>query len=79
MAKPFYSIEEVCARLGKSEDAVKGLVRQGSLREFRDAGKVFFKAEDVDRLAGGKHAVSDADDALPSLSDVAKGGTSVIG
>ena len=52
MAKPFYSMDEVCDLLGKSADDVKGMVRDGSLREFRDAGKVFFKAEDVDVLAG---------------------------
>ena len=52
MAKPFYSMDEVCKLLGKSADDVKGMVRDGSLREFRDAGKVFFKAEDVDTLAG---------------------------
>ena len=45
-AKPFYSLDEVCARLGKSPDDIKGMVREGMLREFRDAGKVFFKAEE---------------------------------
>jgi predicted site-specific integrase-resolvase len=51
MAKPFYTLEEVCAKLGKSADDVKAMVRDGVLREFRDAGKVFFKAEDVNRAA----------------------------
>ena len=50
--KPFYSMQEVCEKLGKTEDEIKGLVRDGALREFRDAGKVFFKAEDIDKLAG---------------------------
>lgn len=50
--KPFYSMEEVCERLGKSEDEIKAMVRSGDLREFRDAGKVFFRVEDIDRLAG---------------------------
>ncbi|MCK4342195.1 MAG: helix-turn-helix domain-containing protein [Phycisphaerae bacterium] len=49
--KPFYSLEEVCEKLSKSEDEIKSLVRDGELREFRDAGKVFFKAEDIDKLA----------------------------
>lgn len=52
MAKPFYSMEEVCEKLGKSQDEIKELVRDGTLREFRDAGKIFFKAEDVDKLSG---------------------------
>ncbi|RMF83786.1 MAG: DNA-binding protein, partial [Planctomycetota bacterium] len=86
MAKPFYSMEEVCELLGKSEDDVKALVRDGTLREFRDAGKVFFKAEDVDKLSGarkedtGEITLEPADDELPDLSaDVGSGGTSVIG
>ena len=30
--KPFYSIEEVCAKLGKTEDQIKSQVRAGELR-----------------------------------------------
>ncbi len=54
MAKPFYSLDEVSAKLGKNADEIKQLVRDGALREFRDAGKVFFKADDVDKLAAAK-------------------------
>jgi hypothetical protein len=87
MAKPFYSIEEVCRKLNKDADGVKALVREGSLREFRDAGKVFFKAEDVDKLAGGgasnrsgtgEITLEPAEDELPTLAD-SRGGTSIIG
>lgn len=91
-SKPFYSLEEVCARLGKSEDQIKQLVRDGSLREFRDAGKVFFKAEDIERLSGsaapasaddtGEISLESGDDDtgsdLTPLSD-SHGGTSIIG
>lgn len=84
MAKPFYSLEEVCARLARSPDEVRALVREGTLREFRDAGKVFFKAEDVDKLAsGGPTAqagdvvLEPADEELPGIGS--RGGTSVIG
>lgn len=59
--KQFYSIEEASAKLGKSADDLKGLVRDGTLREFRDAGKVFFKAEDIDKLAA-KALPTPADD-----------------
>lgn len=90
MAKHLYSMEETSAKLGKNADELKQLVRDGKLREFRDAGKVFFKAEDVDKLSGGGAAKDDtgeifleaAEDELPSLADVAggtAGGTSVIG
>jgi hypothetical protein len=89
MAKPFYSLEEVCEKLGKSEDEVRALVQEGDLREFRDAGKVFFKAEDVDKLAGGGSAAGGSaagnvnlddsqGDEIPSLAD-SSSGTSVIG
>jgi hypothetical protein len=88
MAKPFYSIEEVCAKLGKTADEVKGLVRAGTLREFRDAGKVFFKAEDVDSFGKSKSDTGEillepadeggVSEGLPSLVS-SSGGTSIIG
>lgn len=54
--KPFYSLDEVCQKLGKTADQIKALVRDGVLREFRDAGKVFFKADDIEKLSGGSGA-----------------------
>lgn len=86
MAKPFYSMDEACQKLGKDADGIKALVRDGKLREFRDAGKVFFKADDVDKLSGkgpakadsGEIVLESGDDEIPSLADVG-GGTSMIG
>lgn len=60
MAKAFYSMEEVCELLRKSQNDVKKLVQSGALREFRDAGKIFFKAEDVKKLSGDKSANEDS-------------------
>jgi excisionase family DNA binding protein len=92
MAKAFYSMEEVCELLGKSQDEIKELVRDGSLREFRDAGKIFFKAEDVNKLGGETPASEDSgeitleaapeppaqpEEELPTVADTE--GTSVIG
>jgi hypothetical protein len=89
MAKAFYSIEEVCELLGKTQDEVKGLVQTGNLREFRDAGKIFFKAEDVEKLAGSSAAASEDSggitlepapeigEELPTVADTE--GTSFIG
>ncbi len=88
--KPFYSLEEVSARLGKTTDQIKALVREGSLREFRDAGKVFFKAEDIERLAAPPpvdsaeillEPVGDVPpaDGLPDVGEDSSGGTSIIG
>lgn len=83
MAKPFYSIEEACDRLKKDENAIRALVREGSLREFRDGGKIFFKSEDVDKLAGGGAKADsgeitlEAADELPALLDESEG-TNII-
>jgi hypothetical protein len=94
-SKPFYSMSEVRAKLGKTEDEIKALVRDGTLREFRDAGKIFFKAEDIDKLAAPPSEADDTgeivlepaegeraagiDDGLPNLADDTSGGTSIIG
>ncbi len=53
MAKMFYSPTEAAAKLGVSEDDLKNWVRDGRLREFRDAGKVNYKVDEVDRLSRG--------------------------
>ena len=53
MAGMFYSLEEVCEKLGKSEDEIKRLVQEGKLREFRDGSKLLFKADDVNAVGGG--------------------------
>lgn len=63
MAKLFYSIEEVCEKLGKSEDEVREMVSSGQLQEFRDRDKLMFKVEQVDLMAGG----GDDDDGELSL------------
>lgn len=88
MAKPFYSLDEVAELLGKTPDEINAMVRDGDLREFRDSGKVFFKAEDVEKLTGGDASDSgeitldsvdaDSSDSLPTLVDTS-GGTSIIG
>ena len=51
MAKSFYSAKEASAKLGVSADELANLVRSGKIREFRDAGTVHYKAQDVDKLA----------------------------
>ncbi len=89
MAKPFYSSDEVRSRLNVDENGLKQLVRDGKLREFRDGGKVFYKSDDVEKLAGPAPSTGDsgeiqleaADDELPSLADSGGtgGGTSMIG
>lgn len=51
MAKLFYTAEEAAQKLGKSEEELKGLVREGTLREFRDGDSVNYKVDDVDKMA----------------------------
>lgn len=51
MAKQYYTLSESAQLLRMTEDQVKSLVREGKLREYRDAGKVHYRADEVDRLA----------------------------
>jgi hypothetical protein len=57
MAKMYYNIEETLQKLGCNEDQLKGLVRAGKLREFRDAGKLNYKVEDVDALVAAQSSL----------------------
>ena len=51
MAKMFYTLEEVCQKLGKTEDELKAMVASGQIQEFRDREKLMFKVEQIDLLA----------------------------
>lgn len=50
MAKMFYTLAEAIEKLGCSEDEVRQFVKDGKLREFRDAGKINFKVAEIDAL-----------------------------
>jgi hypothetical protein len=50
MAKMFYTLEETKAALGKNEEEIKQLSREGRLREFRDGARLMFKADQVEQL-----------------------------
>jgi hypothetical protein len=50
MAKMFYSVDETKAALGKTEEELKQLSREGKLREFRDGAKLMYKADQVEQL-----------------------------
>ncbi len=67
MAKMFYTAKEAAGRLGKTEEQLKNLVREGKLREFRDAGTVNYKVGDVDALVGSVAADAGTGD-MPSAS-----------
>jgi hypothetical protein len=53
MAKMFYTLEEVAAKLHKSPDEVKAMAKSGQIQEFRDRDKLMFKVDQIDLLAGG--------------------------
>ena len=65
MAKLFYSLEETCQKLGKSEDEVMELVDSNQLSKFVDGDKLIFKVDQVDLLADG----DDDDDAIGFADD----------
>lgn len=56
MAKMYYNLDETLAKLGLTEDKLKALVREGKLREFRDAGKLNYRVDEVDRLLAEERA-----------------------
>ncbi len=52
MAKMFYTLGEVCEKLGKSEAEVEAMVSSGQIQEFRDGENLVFKVEQIELLAG---------------------------
>ena len=50
MAKMFYKIDEAKAVLGKSEEEIKQLAKEGRLREFRDGTTTMYKVDQVEAL-----------------------------
>ncbi len=72
MAKMFYSMEEVQAKLGVGAEGLKQLVEEGKLREFRDGAKIMFKVDEVDAFnpdAAVEAAQSSDDIGLAPLGD----------
>ena len=58
MAKSFYNAKEAASKLGQSEADLKDHVKKGTLREFRDAGNVNYKVDEIDKLAAQLKASS---------------------
>jgi hypothetical protein len=59
MAGMFYSLQEAAEKLNKTEDEVKQIVKEGSLREFRDGPNLLFKVEEVEALMSGTGMLSE--------------------
>lgn len=47
----YCTMDEACEMLGKTDTEIKAMVADGRLHELRDAGKIFFKREEVKRIA----------------------------
>ena len=52
MAKLFYTLEETCERLGKTEQEVRDMSSSGQLEEMRDGDQLKFKRQQIDLLCG---------------------------
>jgi hypothetical protein len=50
MAGVYYSLDEVVAKLGKTADEIKNMVKQGKLHEYRDGAKIVFKITEIDAI-----------------------------
>jgi hypothetical protein len=46
----FYSLQEAAERLGKTEEQIQEIVKQGRLREFRDGLNLLYKVDEVEAL-----------------------------
>src|SRR2546422_4584339 len=47
----YLTLDQVCDALGVAAGDVKAMVADGRLHEFRDAGKVFFKRSEIEKMA----------------------------
>ncbi len=74
MAKMYYSLEETIDRLGCTEGELRAMIRSGKLREFRDAGKLNYRIDEVQKLAAEREGgVSDASGELEIADDTGAG------
>jgi hypothetical protein len=73
MAKMFYTLEETKASLGRNEEGIKQLTREGRLREFRDGPRLMFKADQVEQLKSELGGGGGAEISLSQESEVPLG------
>jgi hypothetical protein len=59
MAKMFYTLEEVCEKLGRSVAEVEAMVASKEIQEFRDGENLVFKVEQIELLADGDSQIGD--------------------
>ena len=67
MAKLFYTLEEACGKLGKTEQEIRDMSKSGQLEEIRDGDQILFKRQQIDLLAGDEEqSIDDLDFDLSS-------------
>lgn len=54
MANGYVLFDDALAELSMSEEELKGLMEEGKLRHFMDAGKIKFRREDIDELKASR-------------------------
>jgi len=69
MAKMFYTLAEVCQRLGKSEAEVEAMVEAKEIQEFRDGENLVFKVEQIDLLVPAEEMDLDLETSGLDLDD----------
>lgn len=85
MAKMFYTMQETMAALGRNEEGIKQLAREGRLREFRDGPRLMFKADQVEQVkaelggGGGEIPLAHESGAPLSLAGDTRGGSAAGG
>lgn len=67
MAGMFYTMQEVMEKLGKSEQEVRNLIRDGKIREYRDGTSVLYKRDEVTKLSEGTEIIDIAADSEINL------------
>jgi len=67
MAGLFYSLQDAIAKLNKTDNQIKELIKQGKLREFRDGPNLLFKVSEVEALAADEGVPIKIEDAEKPL------------
>ena len=70
MAKLFFLSAEAAEFLGVPESRLEELVRDGKLRQFRDAGNFNYKVDDIKSLAEQKDLEDDCESASGEMTDI---------
>ncbi|AQQ72458.1 hypothetical protein SMSP2_02843 [Limihaloglobus sulfuriphilus] len=77
MADEYYTIAQAAKKLGKTEDEIKAMSKEGDLIGMNNGSEVVFDKKEIDRLANSDKT-AEADDSVFSITDdTLAGGTNV--